>query len=100
MFINVIYINFSCFILQQFFCLLRSEKFLRFLYFCKNLNLNFIKQRKSRYVFLLEFFKIKVKNMSNVNNFVLRKYNVFEKRIIFDKKEVEKNLKNCKIDYL
>lgn len=38
--------------------------------------------------------------MSNVNNFVLRKYNVFEKRIIFDKKEVEKNLKNCKIDYL
>lgn len=38
--------------------------------------------------------------MSNVNNFVLRKYNVFEKRIIFDKKEVEKNFKNCKIDYL
>lgn len=95
---NVIYLNSSCFILQQFSCLSRSEKFLRFLYFCKNLNPNF-KNRKSRYAFLLEFSKTKVKNMSNANNFVLRKYNALEKRITLDKKEVEKNPKNCKTDY-
>lgn len=37
--------------------------------------------------------------MSNANNFVLRKYNALEKRITLDKKEVEKNPKNCKTDY-
>lgn len=37
--------------------------------------------------------------MSNANNFVLRKYNALEKWITLDKKEVEKNPKNCKTDY-